>query len=378
MQSQETDATSLKPRSVRFANLALLAAFCGFFVLLALIPESSFWPPPVKSFNTVFQSILMEAFPFIFIGVFISALLHVFLSQDHLVRIFPKNRFAGLGLAAIAGLFLPVCDCAIVPIAGRLVKKGVPLPSAITFMLAAPIVDPVVIASTYYAFPGRPEIALYRVLIGVTVALSVGIILMLFPDKESPLLIDALPANCSCSCGDEHDHSHHEAKHRPASIALSMPVKNESTAFLKDALQPQKPEFSMQLQAVFSHAAGEFFAVGQFLVLGALISVAVQTFLPYEWLSALSGNRTLSVLVMMAAAFLLSICSTADAFIARSFSSTFSLGSVMGFMVAGALMDIKNYLMMSYLFRKRFILKVLGITYSIAFILLALTGTILP
>lgn len=134
----------------------------------------------------------------------------------------------------------------------------------------------------------------------------------------------------------------------------------------------------MKLQAVFSHAADEFFAVGQFLVLGAFISVAVQTFLPYEWLSALSGNRTLSVLVMMAAAFLLSICSTADAFIAKSFSSTFSLGSVMGFMVAGALMDVKNYLMMSYLFRKRFILKVLGITYSVAFLLLALTGAILP
>lgn len=245
-------------------------------------------------------------------------------------------------------------------------------------MLAAPIVDPVVIASTYYAFPGRPEIALYRVLIGVTVALSVGIILMLFPDKESPLLIDAIPVSCSCGCGDEHDHSHHEPEHRPASIALSIPVKDATIAVLKDTPQPQKSKFSMQMQAVFSHAADEFFAVGQFLVLGAFISVAVQTFLPYEWLSALSGNRTLSVLVMMAAAFLLSICSTADAFIARSFSSTFSLGSVMGFMVAGALMDIKNYLMMSYLFRKRFILKVLGITYSIAFLLLALTGTILP
>lgn len=366
MQSPEINNSSPKTRGRSFTGPMFIIAFLVFFALLPAIPEAGFWSLPIKSFNTVFQSILMEAFPFIFIGVFISAILHVFVSQDALVRIFPKNRFAGLGLAAVAGFFLPVCDCAIVPIAGRLVKKGVPLHCAITFMLAAPIVDPVVIASTYYAFPGRPEIALYRVLIGVTVAVTVGILLMLFPDKESPLLGDALPVTCSCGCGDNADHSHDDDhRHKPMGIALSMPV-------------PQKPKALTQLKAVFSHAADEFFAVGQFLVLGAFISVAVQTFLPYEWLSALSGNRTLSVLVMMAAAFLLSICSTADAFIARSFSSTFSLGSVMGFMVAGALMDIKNYLMMSCLFKKTFILKVFSLTYGIAFLLLALTGTLLP
>lgn len=233
MQSADNSSSSKNKQIIRTNNLFPLVAFSLFFFLLAWIPESDFWPLPVRSFNTVFQSILMEAFPFIFIGVFISALLHVFVSQDALVRIFPKNRFAGLGLASIAGLFLPVCDCAIVPIAGRLVKKGVPLHCAITFMLAAPIVDPVVIASTYYAFPGRPEIALYRVLIGVTVALSVGIILMLFPDKESPLLIEALPVSCSCGCGDDHDHSHQDPKYSPATIAMSMPVKVQGSSVLR-------------------------------------------------------------------------------------------------------------------------------------------------
>lgn len=327
----------------------------GLFIILSLIPNRLVFNASIRSFNTVFQSILMEAFPFIFVGVFISSILHVFVTQETLLRIFPKNQFAALGVSAISGFFLPVCDCAIVPIASGLVKKGLPLHCAMTFMLAAPIVDPVVIAATFYAFPGKPQIAVWRVIIGITTALCVGIILLLLPEKSSPFTNEPHSTGCSCGCS---------ITPSVGSIELSIPEKISKPSKWM-ALLPK-------VSSVLTHASGEFFAVGQYLILGAFISVAVQTFLPYQWLSSLSENRIASLLIMMAAAFLLSICSTADAFIARSFSGTFSTGSVMGFMAAGAMMDIKNYLMMRSLFTHAFVLKILSLSYGIAFLLLLL------
>ncbi|MFZ5989931.1 MAG: permease [Bacillota bacterium] len=288
----------------------------------------------IAVFNTVFQSILMQAFPFMFVGVFISSILQVFVSEDTITKVFPKNKFIAFLISIVAGVFLPVCDCAIVPIAGRLVKKGVPLYCAVTFMLAAPVVDPVVVASTFYAFPGSPQIAVYRVVIGIVIAAAVGITLLLFGEEGNVLLNNVNSSLCNCGyCSS-----------------------NNRNKRIKD-----------RIGMIFQHAGAEFFEVGKFLIIGAFLSVIVQTALPREILAGISAEGIGSLLVMMGAAFILSICSTSDAFIARSFSSLFPMSSVMGFMVMGAMIDIKNVLMLLGTFKKRFVVKLLLIILALSF-----------
>ena len=132
-----------------------------------------------------------------------------------------------------------------------------------------------------------------------------------------------------------------------------------------------------KIDAVFMHTAAEFFDVGRFMVMGALISTTLLTFVPREVLANVSGDNTLALLVMMAAAFIFSICSTSDAFVARTFASQFAMGPVMGFLVLGPMFDIKNLLMLLGSFTKRFVVKLVVIIFGVSFALLYLGTSIL-
>ncbi|NLO49260.1 MAG: permease [Clostridiales bacterium] len=301
-----------------------------------------------QTFSIVFISILMQAFPFVLIGVFISTAIHVFIPDAFIVRLFPVKNGLGFLTALFAGLFFPVCECAVVPVVTRLVKKGVALPVAVTFMLSAPIVNPVAIISTIYAFPGRPDIMLYRIVFGLLIALITGIVLVLFPAGE-PVLRKADEKNSRCGCPEEEHH--HFVKHGRTPHA-----KNEA---LK------------KLRIFFTHAGDEFFAVGKYLVFGACMTSLIQTLIPKSIYGSLSSLYTLPLLIMMSAAFLFSACSTSDAFIARSFVGRFSLGSIMGFMVFGPMMDIKNIMMLIAGFKRRFVLKLVLIIVLTNFIVLS-------
>ena len=294
--------------------------------------------PTLSSLVTVFLSILYEAFPFILIGIFVSSLIQVLIPSSILERIFSKNRLVGYLAALFAGVIFPVCDCATVPVTARLIRKGVPVPIAVTFYLAAPIVNPIVIVSTLYAFPGQPSVALFRVVLGLLVALAVGLIL----PKAAPAAILNSSETAACDCSDEHHHG--------------------------DAEQSR-------LQSVLRHAASEFFDVGVYLIIGALISSVIQTFVPKDFLSDIGGSIILSVFIMMLASFILSICSTSDAFIARTFANALPLGAVMGFMVLGPMLDLKNVLLLLGNFKKRFVLK-LVLTVSVVAFFILLTFTI--
>lgn len=295
----------------------------------------------LEDFNTIFLSIIIQAFPFILVGVFISSIIQVFVSNETIVRLFPKNKFGAFFAAILAGVFFPVCDCGIVPVASRLARKGVPLSAAITFMLAAPIVNPIVVASTFYAFAGQPEIAFYRVFLGIIIAVTVGAFISVFPEEGT--VFNGWTTDLSCNCG-----------------CSSRNLKNKNL--------PGK------LGAVIKHAESEFFEVGQFLVVGAFLSTLTQTLIPKEVLGAFAGGYVVPLLVMMGAAFVLSICSTSDAFIAKSFLTQFSPGAVMGFMVLGAMLDIKNLLMLLGSFKKRFVIKLVLIISVVSFSLLYFFG----
>lgn len=292
--------------------------------------------------NTVFMSILMEAFPFLLLGVFISSIIQLFITKEVIVKYFPQNNILSFFIAIIGGLFFPVCDCAIVPVTSSLVKKGVPLHIAVAFMLSAPIVNPIVIVSTYYAF--GPVVAFTRVGLGIMIAVITGIIFLIFPE-EKEVLVGGI-SNYSCNCAYCNGYSAKEGK-------------------------------LLKISSVFKHAGEEFFNVGKYLIIGAFITATVQVFIPKSIFTQITESEIISVLIMMLLAFLFSVCSSSDAFIARSFSNQFPMSSIMGFMVLGAMADIKNLLMLSEGFSKRFIIKLLFIVWNITFSILCLYQTII-
>ncbi len=292
----------------------------------------------LQIFNTIFISILMQAFPFMLIGIFVSSAMEVFAPDQFVVRVFPSRFGLGFVTAMFAGLLFPVCECAIVPVTTRLVKKGVALPIAVTFMLSAPIINPIVIVSTLYAFPGQPRVALFRVVFGLVIALVVG--LMLFLLEFDSNVLTGIHSGCNC-----HSHGHDHCGCCAESPGAAPCGLEKAPA----------PLLRHKLRAVFIHAGEEFFGVGRYLILGALFTSLIQILIPRSWFTGLGEKSGLPLLIMMAVAFVFSACSTSDAFIAKSFAGRFSIGAIMGFLVFGPMMDIKNILMLLAGFKKSFV-----------------------
>ncbi|MGG7222305.1 permease [Bacillus sp. ATD] len=275
--------------------------------------------------NSIFISILIEAIPFILIGVILSGIIQMFVSEEMIARIMPKNRFLAVLFGALAGVLFPACECGIIPITRRLLLKGVPLHAGVAFMLTAPIINPIVLFSTYIAFGNRWSVVFYRGGLALAVSLIIGVILS-YQFKDNQLLKP-----------DEPGHHHHHGT------------------------------LLQKLGGTLRHAIDEFFSVGKYLIIGAFIAAAMQTYVKTSTLLAIGQSDVSSSLVMMGLAFVLSLCSEVDAFIASSFSSTFSLGSLIAFLVFGAMVDIKNLLMMLAAFKKRFVF--LLITYIVVIVL---------
>lgn len=212
-----------------------------------------------------------------------------------------------------------------VPIVRRLVLKGVPLSSAITFMLAAPIVNPVVGAATAFAFRTNPSVVLLRLGTAFFVAFVTGILInVFFRGKEVKA-----PENI-------HSHAHGCCEH---------------------ITDDPSPEFSFTDKCINTvrDASNEFFEMGKYLLIGAMLGAFSQIVLPRDMLLRLGQNSIVSIGVMMVFAFFISVCSAADAFIASSFNTSFSLGSLVAFMVFGPMIDLKNLLMLLHTFRMRFV-----------------------
>ena len=132
----------------------------------------------LKDISIIFMSIFFESFPFLLLGALISSIIETFVSNDAMARIIPKNKVLGSIVGICLGFFLPACDCAVIPVAKRLIKKKVPINVAVSFMLASPIINPVVILSTYHAFyKTNPNIFWLRLAFGIAISLVIGIIM---------------------------------------------------------------------------------------------------------------------------------------------------------------------------------------------------------
>ena len=299
------------------------------------------------------------------LGALLSSALYAFVPDRLLVKIFPKKYGLGFLTALFAGALFPVCECAAVPLMRSLIKKGVAMPIAVTFMLASPIVNPISIVSTLYAFPQQPSVAFYRLCFGLLIAFAIGLLLLFYPEekylKED---FDREPAVQPQSLGDA------AAAFR---LATGRSTQNSRSEAQSDNFGGITAESKVQwLQAkvytLLMHTCSEFFTTGPFLILGAFITALIRAAVPQEFFSITSGSAAGSLLVMMLFAFVFSACSTSDAFIARSFLNRFSFGSILGFLVYGPMMDIKNLFMLLSLFKKRFVIELTLIITAINFI----------
>lgn len=285
----------------------------------------------------LFIGVILQAIPFLLIGILISSFIQVFIPAGVIERWFPKSIGLGMAAAVLFGFCLPVCDCTSIPILKGLVKKGVPLPAAVTFMTAAPIINPVVMLSTYYAFGGSLTYMLMRVSFGIVTSVLIGLTFYAFPLKQ-PALSESTYDKAMCSCGF-----------------------NE----LPD------PAASLwgKIRVFFSHAQSEFYYIGKYLIMGGLISSFFQA-MGTGLLSTpqKDAGLALSIIIMMAMAFVLSLCSSSDAVIAQSFTGLFPAGAIMGFLVFGPMIDIKNVMMLSSGFSKRFVIKLSLTAFIVCFL----------
>jgi uncharacterized membrane protein YraQ (UPF0718 family) len=290
--------------------------------------------PSVQSFKILFISIILEAFPFILLGVLASALLQVFVSDATIARITPKNPIIGVLFGSLLGLLLPLCECGMIPVVRRLIRKGMPAYIGIVFIFAGPIINPVVFTSTYTAFRSKPVMAYSRLALALVVCVALGLVLYRFM-KKSPLKNDALSLaaanNKDITDMDSYGHVH----------------------------GGQGTGFRGRIGATLSHASDEFFDIGKYLILGSFITAIVQTLLDRSLLSTISSEPVISNIFMMGFAFALSLCSTSDAFVASSFNGIFGPGALLAFLVFGPMVDLKSMLMLLASFRTKVVIAII-------------------
>ncbi|MGC4019776.1 MAG: permease [Muricomes sp.] len=148
---------------------------------------------------TIFMGVFLQGVPFLILGVLLSSAIQIFIPKGWLEKVFPKNPFGGMVTGVVAGFFLPVCDCASIPVFKSLLKKGVPLPAAVCFMAAAPIVNPVVLISTYYAFNCDVRAVIYRTGLGIICSFLIGLSFSI--RKPMDFLKDNSEDSIFCACG---------------------------------------------------------------------------------------------------------------------------------------------------------------------------------
>lgn len=309
----------------------MFLVFAMFFLLFFRNTES------LQTFSIIFFAIVLEALPFMLIGSLVSGIIEVFVSKDRISSLMPKKSWLAVFMGAGLGLIFPVCECAIVPVVRRFLRKGVPLSAAIAYLLGGPIVNPIVGASTYIAYGFSWEVMLTRLVFGYIIAVSVAVwIGLIFSEKQ--ILVDGTTDHDHGS-GCCHHHSHSENR------------------------------LTRKLNSVVLHAAEDFFDVIRFLIIGAFVAGLLQTFIPRQVVTQLVETPELSILVMMVLAMLLNLCSEADAFIAASFQSAgIAFSGQMAFMLLGPMLDIKLILMYLGLFKKRVIIVLSLLTFlTVAF-----------
>ncbi len=349
-------AEGIENRGIRRPRWGV-AAFLVFALVVVLVssmntPQARFFAAErFQTFVTIFLSLFIEAAPFLIAGSIVSGIIAVYVNAGMVERYIPNHPLLAALAGAGLGFVFPVCECGVVPVTRRLYGKGLPLPVGIAFLLAAPVINPVVIFSTYAAFGWGP-VLWGRVVFSILVAFTVGLIFHLARPREI-LLPETLAGSDDHGDHDDcdvHDHGHdhgHDHEHGHS--------HNHHQPHHHDHRHEQSGAHPGIWQALVL-AGDDFLDMGRYLIAGAMLAAAMQTVVPQSTLLAIGQGPVISVFVMMALAYILSVCSTVDAFIALAFSNAFTTGSLFGFLVFGPMVDIKSSLLFLGVFRRRTVL----------------------
>ncbi|APD49034.1 MULTISPECIES: permease [unclassified Synechococcus] len=289
----------------------------------------------------LFQALLVEAMPFLLIGVAIATLARWLSPGGRWVRKLPSQPLLGPLSGAALGFALPACECGNVPVARRLLASGAPLGAALGFLFAAPVLNPIVLASTWAAFPDKPWLLLARPLGAVVVAVALAT--LLGQRSEALLLTPELLEE----------------------RRLSQPLSQVSLLDRRSGLIGSQPPTPLPadvpvrrqpLAEVLGHGSSEFLGLALLLVFGCLIAALVQTVLPRSWLLAVGGAPTLSILSLMLLSLVVSVCSSVDAFLALGFAAQVTPGALLAFLLLGPVIDLKLIGLFGVLLRPRAIL----------------------
>lgn len=298
----------MRPRHVVWM-LAGIAGLVGVVALRHLTAADGPWdlPNAGQDLLTLATSVLVESLPFIVLGITLSIVVQVWVPQSWLMRWLPRNAIGRRAVISMFGMFLPVCECGNVPLARGLVRRGFSVPESMTFLIAAPILNPVVIITTHQAFGFDDGILVARLLGGFLIANLIGWLYAKHPEPET-LLTARFAEQCRI---DEASHEH------PTKWQQTLDLFVRETSILMPAL-----------------------------VIGALVAGGIQVIVPREILVALGSDPLWSIVAMMVLAFIISVCSNVDAFFILPFAATFLPGSIVTFLVFGPIIDVKMLALM--------------------------------
>ncbi len=327
---------------------------------------------------TLFLSLLVEAMPFLLLGVLFSSLLLLLVDEKKLIAWLPRNPLLGAIVGSCAGAFFPVCECGNIPVSRRLLIQGAPMPVAIGFLLAAPTINPIVIWSTWVAFREQPEIVVLRVLFSLGISIFIGCIFSAQKDLR-PLLQQTITRSMmkldypSDKGGKGKEEKEKSPLLQSGSFSLGQPgspLKMDANVLQNNlaANQPKKT-FATQLNLFLENTIQELRELGGVLILGSAIAAIVQVAVPRDIILSLGQGPVTSVLAMMVLAAVVSICSTVDSFFALAFASTFTSGSLLAFLVFGPMIDIKAIGLMLSVFKTRSIFYMFALAGMLTFLL---------
>ncbi|MCH4904164.1 permease [Cylindrospermopsis raciborskii CHAB3438] len=313
---------------------------------------------------TLFLSLLVEAMPFLLLGVLFSSLLLFFVEERKLVDIMPKNPFLGALFGSMIGFLFPVCECGNVPVARRLLMQGVPTSVAIGFLLAAPTINPIVIWATWTAFRDQPEIVVLRVVLSLSIATIIGFVFS-FQKDITPYLQPQIARYLKFNPPAQTEPKTPQLQEQ---VTTPSPLLQSGTYILggkagistrlsgnfsQTVVKTPNRTLIGKLGLVLDNAIQELRELGAIMVLGSAMAAAIQVLAPRDVILSLGAGPISSILTMLLLATVVSICSTVDSFFALSFASTFTSGSLLAFLVFGPMIDIKGVGLMLSVFKPK-------------------------
>jgi uncharacterized protein len=282
--------------------------------------------PALAHWTNVFVAVAIQALPFLVLGVVISGGIATFVRPSLIRKVLPKSTALAVPIAALSGAVLPGCECSSVPVASRLAQRGVPFPAALSFLLSAPAINPVVLVATAVAFPNRPALVVARFIASVVTATVVGWLWM----------------------------------------RIGVPAVERKSSH----------EHGTGLRRFIDASLHDFVHAGGYLVIGAAAAATLQTVVPRSVLDQVGRNAVVAVLALAVLAIVLSICSEADAFVATGLTQ-FSLTARLVFLVVGPMVDLKLIALQVGTFGRRFAFRFAPLTVLVAVVVSSIVGSVL-